>query len=382
MLKRFFTYTHYLVLIMVLTPMAKGLAQQSIPAGKVVDKQILQSAYGLQEAAEQYLIQYSSISGLDDKTLRQDTAAVFIPKGKVPKNGWPVVIWAHGTTGVGKNCAPSLNARTARDSQYLNTWLSLGFAVVAPDYAGLGSKGLHHYMNAKAEAYSVLDSARAALSDFPLQNAFVFVGQSQGAHAAFASAGYQNTYAPELNVLATILTGTPYFNGMTSTQTVFDQPFTDGADPKIPYAFYIYLSAADLDTTLKAETFFQKNALSALRQARNLCISQLSELTQNQKLNMANSLKPDIQKLLNLQIGSMQYPTLHIEHPVFIGIGNNDVNVPTAMQKKFATDVRKAGTLVEIHEYPGLDHSGTVNPSLRDSVPFIMKVMNVSDMSL
>lgn len=381
MLKRIFTYTHYIFLIIILTPMAKGLAQQDIHAGNVVDKKVLKPAYGLQEAAEQYLIQYSSISGLDSKTLRQDTAAVFIPKGKVPKNGWPVVIWAHGTIGVGKNCAPSLNAKTARDSQYLNTWLSLGFAVVAPDYAGLGSEGLHHYMNAKAEAYSVLDSARAALRDFPLQNAFVFVGQSQGAHAAFASAGYQKTYAPELNILATILTGTPYFNVMTSTQTVFGQPSRDGVDPKIPYAFYIYLAAADLDTTLKADTFFQKSAIPVLRQARNLCISQLSELTQNQKLNMANSLKPAIQKLLNLQIGSMLYPTLYIEHPVFIGIGNSDVNVPTAIQKKFAADVRKAGTPVEIHEYLGLDHSGTVNPSLRDSLPFIMRVMNGSDIS-
>ncbi|BEM51256.1 triacylglycerol lipase (plasmid) [Serratia marcescens] len=379
MLNRIFTHTHYIFLIIILSPIAKGLAQQDIHAGNIVDKKVLQPAYGLLEAAEQYLIQYSSISGLDSKTLRQDTAAVFIPKGKVPKNGWPVVIWAHGTIGVGKSCAPSLNARTARDSQYLNTWLSLGFAVVAPDYAGLGSEGIHHYMNAKAEAYSVLDSARAALRDFPLQNAFVFVGQSQGAHAAFAGAGYQKTYAPELNILATILTGTPYFNAITSTQTIFGSPFIDGADPKIPYAFYIYLAAADLDTTLKAETFFQKSAIPVLRQAQNLCISQLSELTQNQKLNMTNSLKPAIHKLLNLQIGSMLYPTLYIEHPVFIGIGDSDVNVPTAMQKKFAADVRKAGTSVKIHEYLGLDHSSTVNPSLRDSLPFIMRVMNGSD---
>lgn len=94
---------------------------------------------------------------------------------------------------------------------------------------------------------------------------------------------------------------------------------------------------------------------------------------------MTNSLKPAIHKLLNLQIGSMLYPTLYIEHPVFIGIGDSDVNVPTAMQKKFAADVRKAGTSVKIHEYLGLDHSSTVNPSLRDSLPFIMRVMNGSD---
>jgi hypothetical protein len=71
--------------------------------------------------------------------------------------------------GVANHCAPSLNPRSDRDKQYLNTWLSLGYAVVAPDYAGLGSSGLHHYLNARGEAWSVLDSVRAALKQFPLK---------------------------------------------------------------------------------------------------------------------------------------------------------------------------------------------------------------------
>lgn len=98
------------------------------------------------------------------------------------------MVWAHGTVGVANHCAPSLNPRSDRDKQYLNTWLSLGYAVVAPDYAGLGSSGLHHYLNARGEAWSVLDSVRAALKQFPLKNELILVGQSQGAHAAFASA--------------------------------------------------------------------------------------------------------------------------------------------------------------------------------------------------
>jgi hypothetical protein len=40
--------------------------------------------------------------------------------------------------------------------------LSLGYAVIAPDYAGLGSSGLHHYLNARGEAWSVLDGMRRA----------------------------------------------------------------------------------------------------------------------------------------------------------------------------------------------------------------------------
>ncbi|MDM7114647.1 dienelactone hydrolase family protein [Klebsiella pneumoniae] len=90
------------------------------------------------------------------------------------------------------------------------------------------------------------------------------------------------------------------------------------------------------------------------------------------RLNMNNSLTPNIQSLLTNALPSLSYPTLKITHPVFIGIGGDDINVPTAMQQQFAKDVQAAGTHTNIHLSPGLDHSGAVNPSLRDSVPFVL----------
>ena len=143
--KRILTTTSALFLL-ALSPVT-ALAADNLETPRVLAKE-----NGLNEAAQQYLIHYASVSGVDGKTSRQDTAAVFLPYGKTPEGGWPVVVWAHGTVGVAHDCAPSLNVRTDRDKQYLNTWLSLGYAVVAPDYAGLGSAGLHHYLNARGEA--------------------------------------------------------------------------------------------------------------------------------------------------------------------------------------------------------------------------------------
>ncbi|MBB1200998.1 alpha/beta fold hydrolase [Enterobacteriaceae bacterium 89] len=348
-----------------------ALAQTGVMTGK----ETLAAAYGLQEAASQYRIEYSSTDGVAGKGERTDSAAVFIPYGPTPEGGWPVVVWAHGTVGIAHDCAPSLNPRTPRDSQFLNTWLSLGYAVVAPDYPGLGSSGLHHYLNARAEAWSILDGVRAALAAFPLKNQLVLVGQSQGAHAAFAAAGSQPDYAPELNVVGTVLTGTPFFTQDSQVSSLFTAPATgqsEKGDPKIPYVFYIYQSAADSDPALKATEYFQKPASAALEQAKSTCITPLTQQVMDEKLTMANSLKPAIQQLLNDSVSSLAYPTLHISHPVFIGIGGNDINVPTAMQQEFAKEVKAAGTQVEQHLYPGLDHSGTVNPSLRDSVPFVL----------
>ncbi|GKW26305.1 lipase family protein [Pectobacterium polonicum] len=339
--------------------------------GTLVEKTTLDTKHGLMEAGEQYRIKYSSKSGVDGESLREDTGAVFIPKGEAPKEGWPVVVWTHGTIGVGTSCAPSLNPRSARDSQYLNTWLSLGFAIVAPDYAGLGSAGLHHYLNSRGEAWSVLDSVKASLTTFPLQNKLTIVGQSQGAHAAFASTGYQPDYAPNLNIASTVLTGTPYFDDKTSAKKIFDVD-VKGGDPKIPYVMYIYLSATDMKPGFKVEDYFEPEAAKLVEDARKMCIGELTQKVMEEGLNAKNSLKSDIYKLLDDQMVHFRYNTLHVTPPVFIGIGTNDINVPTKMQVHFAEDVVSAGTSADVHEYKGMDHSETVNVSLRNSVPFVL----------
>ena len=221
---------------------------------------------------------------------------------------------------------------------------------------------------------------RAALKCFPLKNEIILVGQSQGAHAAFASAGYQPEYAPGLNIRATVLTGTPYFErGITATDILsptYGGKFQIAGDPKIPYIFYIYLSAADKNSQLNPANYFQDKALPLLKDASKLCIMQLNDEVMKSGLNPGNSLKPGIESLLKASVGTIIYPTLKIDHPVFIGIGSVDINVPTAMQKRFSDAVKSAGTQVRVHLYEGLDHSGTVNPSLRDSVPFLNNILN------
>src|SRR4051812_9394927 len=35
------------------------------------------------------------------------SGTLMVPRGTPPKGGWPIVTWAHGTTGVADSCAPS-----------------------------------------------------------------------------------------------------------------------------------------------------------------------------------------------------------------------------------------------------------------------------------
>jgi hypothetical protein len=78
------------------------------------------------------------------------SGSLTVPKGKAPKGGWPVVSYAHGTTGSADACAPSRGYDTRGIVSYayplLRRWLRAGYAVVRTDYDGLGTPGVHGYL--------------------------------------------------------------------------------------------------------------------------------------------------------------------------------------------------------------------------------------------
>ncbi|KRD43586.1 lipase [Cellulomonas sp. Root930] len=116
----------------------------------------------------------------------------------------PVVAWAHGTTGVASGCAPSvLTDGLGAGAMFVqDDVLAQGWAMVAPDYTGLGTEGPHPYLIGLGEGRSVLDAVRAAhqLSAVDLADETVVWGHSQGGHAALWTGMLAPTYAPELQI--------------------------------------------------------------------------------------------------------------------------------------------------------------------------------------
>jgi len=133
--------------------------------GVILRREALEAAWLPQNAQRAFRILYTSTDGIGGTERVPVSGYVMIPAGTPPKGGWPVVIWAHGTTGVADVCAPSYRGLGKRDLAYMNGWLGRGFLVVATDYQGLGTAGAHPYLLYRPEAYSLLDSARAVLSD-------------------------------------------------------------------------------------------------------------------------------------------------------------------------------------------------------------------------
>jgi len=90
------------------------------------------------------------------------SGVVIVPRGDPPAGGWPIVAWAHPTSGVVSKCAPSRAQFFFRQVQGLNGMLARGYIVAATDYPGLGTPGPHPYLIGASEARAVIDAVRVA----------------------------------------------------------------------------------------------------------------------------------------------------------------------------------------------------------------------------
>lgn len=146
------------------------------------------------------------------------TTLLFTPRGNAPTGGWPIVAWAHGTTTASlKTCAPSstldtldggLTAEgfTSRYTEVIAAFVAAGYAVVAPDFEGIGSAAAvpYPYYNSASESRSLLAGVRAArLANPALSSKWMAVGHSEGGRGVLALQAFVGE-APELDFRGTV----------------------------------------------------------------------------------------------------------------------------------------------------------------------------------
>src|SRR4051812_38416743 len=102
---------------------------------------------GLHGAMQRVMYHSQSLAG-DDIPV---TGLIAVPNTPPPDGGYPVVSWAHGTTGLADECAPSIKPDQSITALY-NGLLDAGYAVTATDYEGLGMPGRHPYLVGESQA--------------------------------------------------------------------------------------------------------------------------------------------------------------------------------------------------------------------------------------
>ncbi len=163
-----------------------------------------------------------------------------------PRTRWigagtrPVVAYAVGTQGMADRCAPSrqLAAGTEYEGLFIKGLLARGYTVAVTDYEGLGTPGVHPYVDPRALGRNVLDSVRAAqrLGIVATSAPVLVSGYSEGGNAAAGALELAPTYAPELRLRGG-------YAGAVPADLARVAPKIDGS----PYAAFLGYAIAALD---------------------------------------------------------------------------------------------------------------------------------------
>jgi len=151
-------------------------------------------------------------------------ARVFLPDTAHPDGPLPLIIANHGSMGLADWCAPSLNSHVM--DYLVLPFVGLGFAVVAPDYAGLGTDGTQGYGDYPDTARSVIDAGRAARKAV-VQGSFapgtIAAGHSQGGGASLTAHALAESYG-DGDLLAAIGFAPHWITGTGEIGAVLDEP--------------------------------------------------------------------------------------------------------------------------------------------------------------
>ncbi len=286
---------------------------------------------------------------------------ITLPKGKAPKGGWPVVSWAHGTTGIADSCAPTRMVGGKPDDKYtksllaqMNEWLDDGFAVAQTDYQGLGTKGSHPYLIGASEGRSVVDIVSAARGlNRHVNGHWVAIGHSQGGHAVLWAAALGPKYAPGLHLAGAVPLAPA--NHIAEQAGVLDSvssnPF--GGLP----AIIIY--AAAVDGGIDPAMAFSDRALAFVPQIEQVCLDKLSADDSFGGIPLNELLRDGYDKAPLLALVSANDPEdLTIKVPLLIAQGKADQTVLPPLTDQTVDELRKAGAKVTYKTYSGVDHNG------------------------
>lgn len=140
----------------------------------------------------------------------QADALLFEPMGDAPADGHPLVVWAHGTTGIANACAPSSDPSRLLNTDAIEQLVSAGYAVLVPDYEGFGTDTIHPYYLRDSHANAILDAVPAAhaIAGSTLSDDWAIVGHSQGGHVALATARATQDPAYPLAAVVALAPGT------------------------------------------------------------------------------------------------------------------------------------------------------------------------------
>jgi hypothetical protein len=354
---------------MQLSPFYRFAEQLPDTPGVLLREEAIPDQPAIDAAGESRRILYTSTDARWQSGQIPVSGTLYLPVGKAPNRGWPLMAWAHGTLGIADACAPSWTGFRLRDATYINRWLKAGFAVVVTDYQGLGGPGPHPYLNWQVEGRSVLDSVRAAIAARPAQisNRVIISGQSQGSGAALGAARLAREYAPELKVLGAVATG------LVSTFPAgpVSMPVRNSSN-----MFLSFAAGGLRDDGPQIDDIVSDKGRELLDAARTACTGEVMKVARKLRIgDLSEALSISMERLEELRIAVTDMPMGNIGVPLFVGTGLADATITPMRQYAAVSALCASGNNVAWNRYDGHGHDGALHGSFDDAIAFARTVL-------
>ncbi|MGV9669282.1 alpha/beta hydrolase family protein [Gordonia sp. NPDC003504] len=292
--------------------------------------------------------------------LTEVSGIVVVGEKPPPSGGRPVIAFAHGTTGIDQPCAPSVASGMYGLGVLAGNLAQQGFVVALPDYQGLGSPGVHPYLDARTAGYNVIDSVRAARAVVDgTSDRFVAYGGSQGGGAVVAAATEFPSYGDGLTMLGAAalapaadivgVAGKARAGQATSDQQLMLQ--------------WVVESWARADHGVNRDDFRAGAAVAGWD-----ALSQCSQAAASQRTSVAGQLgRTDIaprndtaQQQLSEHLTQSRAPIESTPVPMLIVYGGKDTFIDPAWTRAYIGSLCAAGVVVDADFQPDKGH-GDIN---------------------
>lgn len=340
------------------------------------------------KGAQAWKIAYISSDVAGRKTI--STGLIVSPIGQAPKEGRPILAWAHGTTGSAQNCGPSqiINPASPLNEYFLmdgNSWtdygipnveefIKEGYVIVATDYQGQGGGGKHQYAIAGTNGRDAINSARAASSmkEVGAGKKAIIYGWSQGGGATIAAASladYQaqkGTAADNLEYLGFVALAPDDVAAVLkrpANEAEANKMMSDFTKANVPnvflfahYVMALWGSEAAFPNIKMTDILTEEGAKVVDKLASNKCVHVMADsFNYAYGTNYQSLLKPQSTNSVawvNAFIDGSVKPIKPVA-PVVIYWGTKDTAVPPVMHELYQKQMCAMGANVQRIQLPG-----------------------------
>jgi len=295
-------------------------------------------------------------------------SGVFItPTTPAPEDGFPLVTYAHGTTGSNRHCGISLTPFEPNTPgfQGMNQMLPLveqGYAVVGTDYQGMGAPGDPSYLVGQIEGQNTLDAVRAVHNwqQNVNKDETVIWGHSQGGHSAAFAAQIAPDYAPELAIQGAAVLAP----GLLPSLPLAVQGLLAATEPSGQTGFVMLIAAswsAIFPDQMSPEDILTPAGVAKLPVVNRLCGSQQSDAFMDAPMS---TFVKDPAPSVFYDLATQNTPgATKTRMPIIMVQGMKDTTIIPQLTLAFNKQMCQIGNTVDFHIYPDDVHSSVVTNS-------------------